>query len=141
MKDTEYSIIDSNGKLLTISSIDKICEMLKIKFEEQEKQNENLRKQLKEITDEKWKDKTLQQLKDKLEKEKSKYCFSISSEELEKINEWIEEHEKTKHSKDRFPRGGAIGGCYKYIFTPTSIGVFGSIQYSCGTCFTFQEEA
>lgn len=35
--------------------------------------------------------------------------------------------------------GGTIGGSYTYKFTPTSIGVFGTVECSCGERFDFSE--
>lgn len=65
--------------------------------------------------------------------------FEISEEEQAAIDKWVKQHETECHNNaDGFPRGGAIGGCYDYIFTPTSIGTVGIIKCDCGQHFTFQ---
>lgn len=46
--------------------------------------------------------------------------FSISEQQLVKINNWIKGHEKLPV--------GAIGGRYTYCFTPTSLGVIITVK-------------
>ena len=73
-------------------------------------------------------------MKEKYEKMKKAYFlgFPISEEEDKKIKEWIEKRPKCNE--------GAIGGRYTYQFTPTSIGVIGTIiDGMTGEKFTFQE--
>ncbi|MBO5435925.1 hypothetical protein J6A31_09035 [bacterium] len=75
-------------------------------------------------------------------KEEQHYGFPITKDEREKIDLWIEEHDLKEHglftADDRLAAGGCIGGRYVYSFTPTSIGIIGTIQCSCGAEFTFQ---
>lgn len=93
---------------------------------------------------EEWnKDEEIQELKNKIESLQnelwniSKYSFEITPEEYEAIEEWKKKHIEEKHNGDAY--AGAIGGRYKYIFVPTSIGTVGSIKCSCGETFCFSE--
>ena len=134
-----------DGKDITVPPIDELCLALKDKFMRQEETIESLRDEIKKLKDENWKDSELQSIKEQYDKMREDYYrgFPISKEESEKINAWINKHEKEKHPRPEksLPRGGAIGGCYTYYFTTTSIGVFGTIKCTCGEEFTFQEEA
>lgn len=128
-----------------IKETENICKHIQKQAERNRYEIERLRGRIKELEDEHWKDNELQSMKEQYDEMKKDYYrgFPISKEEKEKINAWINKHEKEKHphSENGFPRGGAIGGCYSYIFVPTSIGVFGHIKCSCGEEFSFQEEA
>ena len=93
---------------------------------------------------EEWnKDEEIQELKNKIESLQDKlnnirrYSFEITREEHEAIEEWKKKHVEEKHNGDTY--AGAIGGRYKYIFVPTSIGTVGSIKCSCGETFCFSE--
>lgn len=144
MTDARYSTY-RDGEYIMVPPIDELCSALKEKFIGQEEEIERLKEEIKNLKDEHWKDNELQSMKEQYDEMKEDYYrgFPISKEEKEKINAWINKHEKEKHScsENDFSRGGAIGGCYCYTFIPTSIGVFGSIKCSCGEKFTFQEEA
>ena len=134
--------ITHKGKVLEIPPIDELCEIIKIKFDEYQQIEQKLKNELDRLKDEKWKDEELIRMKQELQTAKREYRngFPISDDQVEAINEWIENHEKEKHSSKRlFPRGGAIGGSYSYIFTPTSIGVFGTVKCTCGESFEFQD--
>lgn len=144
MADERYSVY-RNGKYTMVPPINELCSALKEKFIGQEERIEYLKEEIKNLKDEHWKDNELQSMKEQYNKMRKDYYrgFPISEEEMEKVNEWQAKHEAEKHPRPKMapPRGGAIGGSYTYHFTPTSIGVFGSIQCSCGEEFTFQEEA
>ena len=93
---------------------------------------------------EEWnKDEEIQKLKSEIESLQDKlnnarrYSFEITPEEHEAIEEWKKKHVEEKHNGDTY--AGAIGGRYKYIFVPTSIGTVGSIKCSCGETFCFSE--
>ena len=144
MVDVRYSAYRDN-KYIEVPPMNELCLALKDKFMRQEEKIEHLEEEIKKLKDENWKDNELQSMKEQYDKMREDYYrgFPISKEEKEKINAWINKHEKEKHPRPEksFPRGGAIGGCYSYHFVPTSIGVFGSIKCNCGEKFTFQEEA
>ena len=109
----------------------------------QEKTIERLREEIKKLKDENYKDTELAHMKAECDRMKKDYYrgFPISEEEYEKAHNWMDDHEATKHARcNGLPRGGAIGGSYKWIFTPTGIGVFGSVKCSCGEEFCFNEE-
>lgn len=57
--------------------------------------------------------------------------FHVTPEEQEKINVFIEKQDKiwqaTKEGCE-CPHYGAIGGAYRYTFTPTSIGVVFKVE-------------
>lgn len=77
------------------------------------------------------------QLEEKREQEKNTYVFTVNADQVEKIREWKEQHEKEKHNGNSY--AGAVGGRYTYEFTPTSIGEFGRIRCSCGDHFDFDD--
>ena len=77
------------------------------------------------------------QLEEKREQKKNTYVFTVNADQVEKIREWKEQHEKEKHNGNSY--AGAIGGRYTYEFTPTSIGEFGRIKCSCGDYFDFDD--
>ena len=96
--------------------------------------NEYLQKENERLKSESYKDEELSKMKEKYEKMKKAYFlgFPISEEEDKKIKEWIEKRPEFNE--------GAIGGRYTYQFTPTSIGVIGTIiDGMTGEKFTFQE--
>ena len=71
------------------------------------------------------------------EKYPAQHGFVIYNEEYEAIEQWKQKHEKEKHNGKM--KHGAIGGSYTYEFTPTSIGVIGSVKCRCGEKFVFKE--
>lgn len=97
---------------------------------------DSLKKQNKELKSEKYKDNELTAMKEECNRlrESNRRGFPISEEEDKVLNEWIKNHEK-KHKGEH----GCVGGKYTYIFTPTSIGTFGTIKCSCGESFDFQK--
>ena len=56
-------IIMKNGEFLRVEDLDTVCEQLRCIFDAQEAENTRLRKNLESITDEKWKDNELQELR------------------------------------------------------------------------------
>lgn len=123
--------------------IDNICKNLQRNFQHYKKKIEYLQARIEELEDEHWKDNKLQEMKNQLEEAKKNYHrgFPINEEEYEKALNWMDDHEATKHARCKgLPRGGAIGGSYQWIFTPTSIGVFGEVKCSCGESFSFSDD-
>lgn len=122
-------------------------EALKLIEEESQRKDiliSNLRERIKELEDESFKDKKLQEMKVRLEEMESDYYrgFPITEEEKNAISEWKKRHDEEVHglktNQDRMRAQGACGGKYKYVFIPTSIGVFGKVVCSCGAEFEFQ---
>ena len=104
----------------------------------QAEREERLRERLKEAHDEAYASKEMQDMKAELEATRQELYrgFGISEEESKAIAEWQKKHDAEVHGLDtdrkRLSAGGAIGGCYSYEFTPTSIGVIGVCK--CGRC-------
>lgn len=104
----------------------------------------NLQKELDKLKDEKWSDKTLKDLREKLQRAYADMNrgFEITEEEDAKIKYWIREHMADRHrsvSEDDITYGaGAIGGRFSYEFIPTGIGTIGTIKCSCGESYTFR---
>lgn len=100
-------------------------------------ENEYLRKENERIKSEKYQDEELSKMKSEYDKMQSDYYrgFPISEKENEKINKWI------KNQQKKVPGiGGASGGRFTYKFTPTGLGVSGTvIDGFTGDKFTFQE--
>lgn len=136
--DMEYGI-NIDGKMVWIPSMDQLCTILKEKFGRQEQRIEQLNNEIKELKDEHWKDKKLQDMKKRMDQMSKDYWrgFPISQEEKDAITKWETEHIKNKHNNNHY--AGAIGGRFLYTFIPTSIGTIGTIKCSCGEEFTFQE--
>lgn len=123
-------------------TIDELMIQIKNKFDKAQKRIEYLEKTIQELKDEHYKDNELQEMKKELDEMKDDYYrgFPISKKEEEKIKEWIRNHEERYHPRPKGAyRGGAIGGCYTYIFTPCSIGIIGEIRCTCGKNFCFRE--
>ena len=91
------------------------------------------------------KEKELAAMRDELNKMKSEYYrgFPISEDEENKINEWIETHEREVHGiktyADKLASHRCCGGSYTYEFVPTSIGTIGTVRCNCGAEFTFKD--
>ena len=97
-------------------------------------ENEWLRKKNEELKSEAYKDEELLKLKTEYDSMKEDYYrgFPITKKEESKINEWV--------SKLPVANIGAIGGRFKYVFYPTSIGTTAKIVDSVtGQELTFRD--
>ena len=125
--------------------IDRFVENLKSELRCKDTRIQYLEHQNQNLISEKYKDQELSRMKKDLEEMKADYYrgFPISKNKQDKIDEWIDKHEKEAHNcrtlDDKMRRGGCIGGTYTYEFIPTSIGTIGTIKCNCGAEFTFQE--
>ena len=133
-----------DGKYMEVETVDKCMKMLRYRFDDQKKTIDNLRNQIKELTDSQYKDKKLQKMKAELEKMQREYNrgFSITDDEWKAIETWKEKHDREVHGlTERNERvGGAIGGRYTFEFIPTTIGIIGTVKCEdCGEKFTFRE--
>jgi len=116
------------------STLDDIKEIIAWK----DKRIESLTKENQELKSEHYKDETLAKMQSDLERIRKDYFrgFPITEDEGIAINKWIKAHCKEKHNG--IISGGAIGGSFTYSFIPTSIGVIGEIQCSCGDSYCFK---
>ena len=133
--DNTYAVMRYNPEkgdyeFTEVHPLDESLNSLKERFNDLVESNRSLQEKLKEIKDEKWADKKLQEMNEQLEKMRREYYrgFPIRDEERKKIDEWLVNH---RHY------GGAIGGSHTYEFSPTSIGTIGKIKCMCGEEFTF----
>ena len=128
----------SDTPSIHVEDLDTVCENLKILFDNQEAKIERYKLQVAALSDEKWRDKTLQELQEKIKvlEAKANSGFSIPSDMRSAIQDWKENHLRKIHHKgtleERLQFGGAIGGTFNYVFTPTSIGDIGVCQ--CSAC-------
>jgi hydrogenase maturation factor len=135
---------EHNGRTIRVQEFEDCLESIKIRYESSQKRTNFLEQRLKEIEDEKWKDKELQEMKAQLDKMKENYWrgFPITEQQQQKINEWQKEHDIKTHHLDtpekRMRAEGVSGGRLTYVFLPTSIGTFGTVKCSCGAEFDFQ---
>lgn len=122
---------------LTMKKFDESIQEIKEYCEILNRRNEKLVEENKRLQEDRYKDEELA----KMRKERDTAIndmyrgFPISEEEQTMIDTWIDTHE----CKHRGSSEGAIGGRYTYTFCPTSIGVLGTIECSCGKTFTFQD--
>ena len=115
--------------------INNAIKIIKDEFDRNKSVISDLRKENAMLKSEAYKDEELQKMKSELDEMRNDYNlgFPISKEEHKQIKNWMTEHNKC-HSNS-----GAIGGGYTYCFTPTSIGIIGTVKCTCGSEFTFRE--
>lgn len=129
--DVTHFTRNNEGVILEIPNIDKLCQIIKCKFEDQEYQNDYLLKENKKLKDEHYRDDEIQRLQAKLKEYASRAFFDVTAEEQKAIEKWQKGH---KHDS------GAIGGLFTYRFTPTSVGVIGTIKCNaCKKMYTFRD--
>lgn len=126
------------GFITARSDINKLLNKINEEFEHQERIIDDLRKENNSLKDEHYKDKQLQIMETRLTtlKQELHRGFHLSEKEAIAATAWMQKHNQEEHNNTS---GGAIGGRYSYCFTPTSIGIIGTIRCSCGAEFTFQE--
>lgn len=121
-----------NGKFQELKDLDTLVTQIRYHINKVDKINEHLREENKRIRDEKYAESELAAMKEKYDKMQADYHrgFPITEKEKKKVTEWQMNHIKTRHRGQH--SSSAIGGDFQYLFTPTSIGVFGSCI--CGSC-------
>lgn len=126
----EYSKWE-NSKVKRVLDFDKCIESLKERNADQNEFIKNLQEENKHLKSEHYKDDELQDWVHKYNKLKNDADrgFPITKEESERIYEWRYKHEMQEH-----PRPS-----YSYIFTPTALGLVGTIKCSCGAEFDFRK--
>ena len=118
----------------TLDTIENDLQRLYDHFRKADTQNQYLRAEIEKVRAEKYASEEMTKMKERYEEMRDDYFrgFPISKEEEKKIHEWM----------DSLPEAGsgAIGGRFTYKFTPTSIGVIGTVVDGItGKEFTFQE--
>lgn len=137
-------IIPNGDGVTRVPPYEKILEEARLRFEAYESTIDRLSKKVRELEDEAYADGKMAEMKAEVEASRRAMArgFSITDEEHEVIREWQKEHQLEAHGVDiesDCGYGGAIGGTWTYIFLPTSIGVIGEVQCSCGEKLTFRE--
>lgn len=134
-----------NGEFTHVYKLDEAVRAILCRNKNDEEEIKSLREENKKLKEENWKDKELQDMKERLEKMQNDYWrgFPITEEEENAIREWQKKHEAEAHGLTtramRMKAGGVSGGRYSYKFLPTSIGCSGVVRCSCGAEFEFQE--
>ena len=128
--DNKYIVVDETFQAIEIPPIDQLCKIIKHKFQGQEDRINYLENENKALKDEHFKDETIAALTAEIEDLERRDGFMIYPDESEKINEWLKDHNHYS---------GAVGGNITYSFTPTSIGIIGTVKCSCGKSLCFRE--
>lgn len=129
--------------MLMIGSIDECLDRIKAINENNRLRIECLEKENQFLREKYNKDEEVKKMQQELDimKKDLRRGFPISEREQKAIKEWQEKHDTEVHGlktlEDRLHAGGLIGGRYTYHFVPTSIGISGTIQCSCGEEFEF----
>ena len=130
---------NSNNRelLVEIHDFDSCIKQLTNLYKKQEDTIKSQASTINRLESENYKDSLVKELNERLDKAQEDYRrgFPIAKDEQVRAEEWKNAHEREKHwDADRnMPLGaGSIGGRYSYIFTPTSVGVLGTIK--CNAC-------
>lgn len=113
-------------------SVPELLQAIEKKFEYDNELLTELKKVNSELRDSHYDNKLITDLKLKLDNALSDLSrgFPISVNESKSIQEWKTKHIQVRHKGKTY--SGAIGGRFSYHFTPTSVGVFGTIE--CDDC-------
>lgn len=131
---TFYDNFNKKDNTITlIGDITSILVRIADQYQEKEKKIKELREQLKNFDAEAYKDEELAAMQSELARMNEEYYrgFPMSKKEKEGFERWQRSHEEKYHGG--YPcYHGASGGGYKFIFVPTSVGTFGSVE--CSIC-------
>ena len=135
--DTEYSAY-RDGELIQVPTMEKLCQALTVKFQNEEKRIAILEEENKKLKEGVWAKEEFIKLKKYYEIKEKDWArgFDISEAEADLIRSWKERHIKMDHNGHYVK--SAMGGQFSYIFTPTSIGVIGEITCTCGASCEFR---
>lgn len=120
--------------------INTLCDNVKKEIHRVFEKNIKLVEENQALHDEHYKDKKLQEMQKTLNtmRDDLNRGFSISSDELDAIQEWFDKHKE----KDPGMEGKLIKYpkhyIHHYVFTPTEIGIVGEVVCHCGEKFEFQ---
>ena len=122
-----------NGEYIQVYPLEECLKAIACRDADKSKRIEYLEQQVKELKDEHYKDKRLQELTEELNKVRADAHrgFSISAEESEAISAWKKKHDTEVHGNPN-QYHGVSGGGYSYRFYPTGIGTIG--QCVCSQC-------
>lgn len=127
-----------DGKFIEVGTIDEVCAQLKEMVMSAREDRDRARAELQAMSDEKWKDTQLQEMKQRLQSMQDDYYggFPISTSEHKAITDWKDQHWTNQHMAPtlelRIKQSGVSGGQFFYEFHPTAIGTAGSII--CSRC-------
>ena len=128
--------------LNTEAAVDEYLEAIKVNLLKQKDTEDYLRKRIKELEDEHYKDDALREMTLKLAQVRAdaRRGFSISEQEEQAISAWKAKHDTLVHNNPR-QYHGASGGGYTYKFYPSGLGTFG--ECVCSNCHgrAFREAA
>ena len=97
--------------------------------------NNRLQKKFNEISEEKWRDNQLQEMRLEMEKaiQERNYGFPLTERQYNRAIDWQRKHDSEVHSN---PEGyhGASGGGFSYTFYPTGLGT--TCRCFCNQCKT-----
>jgi hypothetical protein len=135
---------DRLGKLVRVPELDEALESIRIRVQHDETRIKVLEDENQKLKDEAFKDTKLKEMQNRLKIMEDNYYrgFPISEDEEKAISEWKNKHDAEVHNLTtpelRMKASGVSGGRYSYHFIPTSIGVSGTVECSCGAKFEFQ---
>lgn len=119
--------------------VDTICASIRKLVGDAQRNAAIAMEEMKALRDEKWKDKELESMSERLSQALSDCYrgFPISESEEISIQIWKDQHYTNQHGADtpdkRIRMQGVSGGLFSYIFLPTSIGVSGVCR--CNSCY------
>lgn len=123
--------IKKGEKIIEIPSNDNLCEIIQEKLNRQEELINHYKTLYEETKSQIYKDEELLRLDTENKELRARLTcsFEITSEEQNKINNWIQHHDHDfkNHLLD-----------WSYIFTRTPIGVEGKVKCACGKEFIFK---
>lgn len=139
--------IDKDGKFNMILSLQECLHGIEVRYNKICAENVKLKNENEKLKNGYFELEYIKKCKDEIQELNEilsqKHFFDISEDEQQRIDDWCKKHDEEKHGADyknnKFRYGGAIGGAYTYCFTPTSIGVIGSIKCTCGDEYIFRE--
>jgi hypothetical protein len=122
-----------NGEYTQVYPLEECFRAIACRDADKSKRIEYLEQQVKELKDEHYKDKRLQELTEELNKVRAdaRRGFSISAEESEAIAAWKKKHDTEVHGNPK-QYHGVSGGGYSYSFYLTGIGTIG--RCVCSQC-------
>lgn len=134
-----FRTVDGKPQTTKIHPLSECIESVQEMVYRSEERVEELEEELKKLRDQYDKDEEVAALKAQIAdlQEQLSRGFSMSAEECEAVEKWRKKHMSEVHvGVETF---GAIGGELTYTFVPTSIGVSGTVECTCGESFCFRE--